>query len=130
MERYFEKAKNERQSLLKATHLAEETKKKLGSLKIIQDKLLKAETIEDYNSIMKELRIKDEVKKKKDDDIKSKFRHYLVDKKYHVFVGKDSKTNDLLTLRFAKQNDYWFHARSVSGSHVVLRNEKLQRKHP
>ncbi len=34
IEKYFEKAKNERQSLLKATHLAEETKKKLGSLKI------------------------------------------------------------------------------------------------
>ncbi|OGU43815.1 MAG: hypothetical protein A2000_05205, partial [Ignavibacteria bacterium GWB2_36_8] len=46
-----------------------------------------------------------------------------VEKKYHVFVGKDSKTNDLLTLKFAKQNDYWFHARSVSGSHVILRNE-------
>ena len=38
-----------------------------------------------------------------------------------MYVGKDSKNNDLLTTRFAKQNDYWFHARSVSGSHVVLR---------
>ena len=27
----------------------------------------------------------------------------------------------MLTTRFAKQNDFWFHARSVSGSHVVLR---------
>lgn len=24
-------------------------------------------------------------------------------------------------MKFAKQNDYWFHARSVAGSHVVLR---------
>jgi len=130
VEKYFEKAKNERQSLLRATHLAEEAKKKLDLSKKTQDKLLKAETIEDYISIMKELKIKDEVKKKKDDDIKSKFRHYLVDKKYHVFVGKDSKTNDLLTLRFAKQNDYWFHARSVSGSHVVLRNENSKESVP
>lgn len=130
IDKYFEKSKNEKQSLLKAKQLAEETKKKLISLNKIQDKLFKAETTEDYNSIMKELKIKDEVKKKENNDIKSKFRHYLIEKKYHVFVGKDSKTNDLLTLKFAKQNDYWFHARSVSGSHVVLRNESPKEKVP
>ncbi len=123
VDKYFEKSRNEKLSMLKATQLAEETKKKLSELKKNQDKLMKAETTEDYNSIMKGLKIKDDVKKKDDNDIKSKFRHYLIEKKYHVFVGKDSKTNDLLTLKFAKQNDYWFHARSVSGSHVVLRNE-------
>jgi len=32
----------------------------------------------------------------------------------------------LLTTRFAKQNDFWFHARSVSGSHVVLRVENTK----
>ncbi|HQJ46614.1 MAG TPA: NFACT RNA binding domain-containing protein, partial [Ignavibacteriaceae bacterium] len=28
-----------------------------------------------------------------------------------------------LTTKFAKQNDLWFHARAVSGSHVILRVE-------
>lgn len=130
VDRYFEKAKNERQILLKSKQLGEKTKKKLDSLIKVQNKLIKAETTEDYNSIMKELKLKDEIKKKEDNDIKSKFRHYLVDKKYQVFVGKDSKTNDLLTLKFAKQNDYWFHARSVSGSHVVLRNENPKESMP
>ena len=123
VEMYFEKAKNERLSLVKATQLEEETKKRLSALQKTKEKLIKAETTDDYYSIMKELKINDDVKKKPDNDIKNKFRHYLVEKKYHVFVGKDSKTNDLLTLKFAKQNDYWFHARSVSGSHVILRNE-------
>jgi predicted ribosome quality control (RQC) complex YloA/Tae2 family protein len=31
-----------------------------------------------------------------------------------------------LTTKFAKQNDYWFHARSVSGSHAVLRVENYK----
>ncbi len=52
-----------------------------------------------------------------------KFKHYLLEDKYHVYVGKDSANNDLLTTKFAKQNDFWFHARSVSGSHVLLRVE-------
>ena len=45
--------------------------------------------------------------------------------KYHIYVGKDSKNNDGSQL-FAKQNDFWFHARSVSGSHVVLRVENTK----
>ena len=72
---------------------------------------------------MKELKIKNETRKSQENDIKSKFRQYLLEKKYRVYVGKDSKSNDLLTLKFAKQNDYWFHARAVSGSHVVLKND-------
>jgi predicted ribosome quality control (RQC) complex YloA/Tae2 family protein len=51
-----------------------------------------------------------------------KFRHYIIDDKYDVYVGKDSKNNDLLTFRFGKPNDYWFHARGVPGSHVILKN--------
>ncbi|MBT8378807.1 MAG: DUF814 domain-containing protein, partial [Ignavibacteria bacterium] len=38
--------------------------------------------------------------------------------------------NDLLTTKFAKQNDLWFHARSVSGSHVVLRVENTKEAVP
>jgi len=57
-------------------------------------------------------------------DDKPKFRQFILHDKYVIFVGKSSKNNDELTTGFAKQNDYWFHARSVSGSHVVLRWDK------
>ena len=56
--------------------------------------------------------------------VKIKFRQFILYDKYLIFVGKNSKNNDELTTGFAKQNDYWFHARSVSGSHVVLRYDK------
>jgi predicted ribosome quality control (RQC) complex YloA/Tae2 family protein len=121
--RYFEKARNEKKSITKSLQLAEEISKKFDALKKIKEKLAKAATVKDYNSIMKELKIKSETRKSQVNDIKSKFRQYLLEKKYNVYVGKDSKSNDLLTLKFAKQNDYWFHARAVSGSHVVLKND-------
>jgi predicted ribosome quality control (RQC) complex YloA/Tae2 family protein len=38
-----------------------------------------------------------------------------------VWVGKSSENNDLLTMKYAKPNDLWFHARGSSGSHVILR---------
>jgi len=38
-----------------------------------------------------------------------------------VWAGKNSANNDLLTLRYAKPDDLWFHARGAGGSHVVLK---------
>lgn len=38
-----------------------------------------------------------------------------------VLVGKDSKSNDFLSLRASKANDIWFHVQGSPGSHVILR---------
>ncbi len=45
-------------------------------------------------------------------------------------LGRIVKAMILLTTRFAKQNDYWFHARGSSGSHVVLRVENTKEPIP
>ncbi len=39
---------------------------------------------------------------------------------FEVWVGRNSKENDLLT-RAAHSGDLWFHAQGVPGSHVILR---------
>jgi len=49
------------------------------------------------------------------------FRIFTVDGGFEVWAGKNGATNDLLTLRHAKADDLWFHARGSSGSHVVLK---------
>jgi predicted ribosome quality control (RQC) complex YloA/Tae2 family protein len=49
------------------------------------------------------------------------FRIFTVTGGFQVWVGKNSENNDLLTLKYARPNDLWFHARGSSGSHVVLR---------
>jgi predicted ribosome quality control (RQC) complex YloA/Tae2 family protein len=49
------------------------------------------------------------------------FRIFVVDGGFEVWAGKSSANNDLLTLRHAKPDDLWFHARGASGSHVVLK---------
>ena len=120
---YFEKARNEKIKIEKMKALFSELNIKFSELSKIKAEYLNAESAVNIDSIMKELKIKQEVQKKSEEDIKSKFRHYIIDGKYNVYVGKDSKSNGFLTMKFAKQNDYWFHARSVSGSHVVLKNE-------
>ena len=38
-----------------------------------------------------------------------------------VYQGKDALANDYVTLELANEEDYWFHARGVPGSHVVVK---------
>ena len=40
---------------------------------------------------------------------------------YTVFVGRNNKENDYLTLKFANKNDIWFHTKDFHGSHVILK---------
>ena len=38
-----------------------------------------------------------------------------------VLAGKNDAVNDLLSLKLARPNDYWFHVHGMPGSHVLLR---------
>jgi predicted ribosome quality control (RQC) complex YloA/Tae2 family protein len=51
----------------------------------------------------------------------SQFRIFQLPEGFKVWVGKNSIANDLLTMKYAKQNDLWFHVSGTSGSHTVLK---------
>ena len=38
-----------------------------------------------------------------------------------MYVGKNNFQNDELTFKFANGNDWWFHAKKMPGSHVIVR---------
>jgi predicted ribosome quality control (RQC) complex YloA/Tae2 family protein len=40
---------------------------------------------------------------------------------WRVLAGRTDADNEHLSLRLAEPNDWWFHVRGLSGSHVVLR---------
>ena len=126
---YFEKAKNEKESRNHLLELYGELEEKYKVLKNIDKKFNESEKTEEFKSIMEELKIKNTTTGNKKEALPN-FKHYLIEDKYHVYVGKDSRNNDELTTKFAKQNDYWFHARGVSGSHVVLRVENSKEAIP
>jgi predicted ribosome quality control (RQC) complex YloA/Tae2 family protein len=127
---YFEKSRSEKAGFAKAKELIIKAEKNFNFLQNTEESLNDAASIKDLEILMKKLKIKSMDAKETKEDISAKFKHYLIDEKYNVYVGKDSKNNDLLTTKFAKQNDYWFHARGVSGSHVVLRVENIKEPIP
>ncbi len=51
----------------------------------------------------------------------ARFKRYVIDGRYTIFVGRRDSENDLLTHRFAAPGDLWFHAQGVGGSHVILK---------
>ncbi|MFN3693978.1 MAG: NFACT RNA binding domain-containing protein, partial [Ignavibacterium sp.] len=128
--RYFEKAKESRIQYQKAKELIETINNKKNKLLELRDQTLNSFNIRELEKIAKGLRIKMKTEKNTQENVTEKFKQYIIDGKYKVYVGKDSKSNDLLTLKFAKQNDFWFHARSVPGSHVVLRVENTKEPIP
>lgn len=55
-----------------------------------------------------------------------KFRKFDLGSGFILYVGKNAANNDELTMKFARPNDIWLHARGVSGSHAVLRVDSKQ----
>ena len=58
--------------------------------------------------------------------------HYLSSIKYTEYqlpdgwiarAGKTDADNDILSIKIAKPNDWWFHVKGMPGSHVILSNE-------
>ena len=126
IDRYYEKSKDEKINYNKSKELFNFTKQKYESLLKLKKEFETAEGIDIIEQIHNKLIHKKEKIIKMETGYKFKYRHYLIDDKYNIFVGKDSKSNDYLSLKFAKQNDYWFHARGLPGSHVVLRVENTK----
>ena len=52
---------------------------------------------------------------------KSKPYHYVTSDGFELFVGKNNYQNDELTFGLANGGDWWFHAKGIPGSHVILR---------
>jgi predicted ribosome quality control (RQC) complex YloA/Tae2 family protein len=120
---YFDKVKSERKEFDKLNKLLSEINDQIKKQKTLFTEMKNTDIVTD-DSLSSNAALKKNVDRNASQNVKSKFRQFILYDKYSIFVGKNSKNNDELTTSFAKQNDYWFHARSVSGSHVVLRWDK------
>ncbi len=49
--------------------------------------------------------------------------HYVSSDGFDIYVGKNNYQNEELTFRFASGNDWWFHAKKMPGSHVIVKSD-------
>ncbi len=55
-------------------------------------------------------------------ETQGRFWRHALDGGWELLAGKTDLDNELLTFRVASATDYWFNARGLPGSHVVLRH--------
>lgn len=49
--------------------------------------------------------------------------HYLSSDGFHIYVGKNNYQNEEVTFKIANGGDWWFHAKGIPGSHVIVKTE-------
>ena len=47
-------------------------------------------------------------------------KKYVSKSGFEIYVGKNNKENDFLTLRLADKTDIWLHTKNIPGSHTVI----------
>ncbi len=127
--RYFDKYGKLKRTFEAVTKLLEETKSEIEHLESIQTALDMALTEEDLAPVREELVEYGYIRRKsgrnsgKKPKLSSRPYHYLSSDGFDIYVGKNNFQNDELTFQFASGNDWWFHAKGVPGSHVILKSE-------
>lgn len=53
--------------------------------------------------------------------------HYISSDGYDIYVGKNNYQNEELTFKVATGNDWWFHAKGIPGSHVILKSNNEEK---
>jgi len=113
-ENYYRKAKNFSKEL---AHWEENITRKQQEIDEIKAKLIALDSVETRKGLKPYLQIA----AAKNTTEELPFKQFEVEG-WVIWVGRNAKNNDLLTLKYAKKQDIWLHARDVSGSHVIIRN--------
>ena len=122
--KYFEKYNKQKRTFEALTSLIEETRDDISYLKSVSNALDIALSEDDLTQIKEELIESGYIRRKftkKKVKITSKPFHYLSSDGYHIYVGKNNLQNEELTFHFASGNDWWFHAKGIPGSHVIVK---------
>ena len=123
----------ERYNKLKRTAVSlgeqiEETEADRDQLLGILNALDHAETEEDLNEIRREMsdygfiRKKSEVRKGSKKIPKSAPLKFRSHDGFEILVGRNNYQNEELSFKIASGNDWWFHAKGIPGSHVIIRS--------
>ncbi len=126
--RYFDKYGKLKRTFEAVTGLLTETENEIRHLESIQAALDMALTEEDLAPVREELveygyiRRRNQKGRGKKPKLSSKPYHYISSDGFDLYVGKNNFQNDELTFQYASGNDWWFHAKGVPGSHVILKS--------
>jgi predicted ribosome quality control (RQC) complex YloA/Tae2 family protein len=117
-ENLYRKSKNQK---IELEQLEASIKQKEGELKEAESQLAEIASAEDIKAIKKLIK-QNPQKERQQVELKVPYKKFEFGG-FTILVGKGARENDELTLKYAKKNDLWLHAKDVTGSHVVLKQQ-------
>ena len=125
--RYFDKYAKLKRTNEALTKIIRHTKEEIDHLESILTSLDMVQEEADISDLRREMvesgysKQTGSQKKQAKKESKSSPLHYISSDGFDIYVGKNNIQNEYLTLKFADGNDYWFHAKKLPGSHVILK---------
>ena len=117
----YTKLKKAKDELARQIDLA---RTELKYIDTVFDSLSKAELESDLNQIRNELYFSGYASRMKNYSVQKlqapKVLKFKTSGGYTVLCGKNNTQNDYITTKLAEKGDWWFHAKGVPGSHVLM----------
>ncbi len=128
-QQYFKKYNKAKNGAQKAEEQARRTEEELRYLESVALSLDQADNLDDLKEIRLELedagylKRRDKAPSKKDaKDTPSQPLHVVFDT-FDIFVGRNNRQNDQLTLKMSRGSDLWLHTKDIHGAHVIIRHQ-------
>ncbi len=129
--RYYARYNKLKSTAVHAAKQLEITNADIEYLQSVQAAIDNCENMRDIAEIKRELEgggyIKNSsknAKPKKEEEIS--LNKFISSDGFEIYVGKNNRQNDYLTLKFAKPHDIWLHTKNIPGSHTVISTKKQE----
>ena len=126
-QKYYKKYNKSKNARVELTRQLELGRAELDYIYSVFDSLSRAETPTDLAEIREELYRSGYASKMKGYNERAKkssnintYMQFVTTDGMKVLCGKNNTQNDYITHKLAEKFDYWFHAKNVPGSHVLL----------
>ena len=122
-QRYFKQYAKAKKARNRLQEFIEHNRQEIRYLESIQAALDKTSSIEEIEEIVYELEEQGFAKSKsrtKSRPAVSSPRHFMSTDGLNIWVGKNNRQNEILTLKISRKTDLWLHAQGYAGAHVIL----------
>lgn len=128
-QRYFKKYAKAKSTFTNTQQQLEESLRELDYLESVLALLDNCSLLQEIEEIRQELIEQGYMTSKRKSSTKKHNKtslplYFLSTQGYEIYVGKNNRQNDQLTLKTASSNDIWMHTKNIPGSHVILRKQQ------
>jgi predicted ribosome quality control (RQC) complex YloA/Tae2 family protein len=129
-QRYFKRYTKEKRTFAALQEQIKQNSEEISYLDSVMTMISSCAEEADIEDIREELTqngyLKRKPKKKGQKQRESKPMKFTSSDGYDIYVGKNNKQNDDLTLKFADSHDVWLHTKEIPGSHVIIKTGGMQ----